>query len=939
MIRLLLFIFFSTSLQAQELNPLFYRQWGLLNEGQSIFIREAELNFPAQPGIPGKDINFISKKEIEQALGKQLKEVVVAVIDTGMDLEHEDLKDRYWKNQDGKIGKNFLNPKADPIDDKGHGTHVAGIIAANDNELGIMGIAGDNVKIMPLKVLNKAVDSFAYNRKLITDYFADAIEFAVDNKADVINMSVGFPQLVLTDKFKQALKKAQTAQIPVIVAAGNNRKDLPVFPCNLSGVICVGAIDNTGTFSIFSNYGQAVDIVAPGESIVSTYPMQQESRRLRIMGYEKLKGTSQAAPSVAAIAAMIKATHPTESLNELKARLLCTTDDVSSNDEKFSLFGIVNMKKSILGDVPPCLTLNFKQKSQVVINNKDLDFTYDVEIKKLSGESGAIELETIADERISFQKSSDIVEDVKAGETKTVTLKGTFTSLDADSLVPVYFHLKANNKEYKFRANISFSLGNKATSAKTFILSGVRTQDIFQKRGVRAFSLLSYVYSATNKKSLPEYFFRLRKVRQPMYGFVRIVNEKVERLNLKLNGKEQLINILKGDFGTEANYMALIQDTESKKFTLNYMNNDFKVLKSIFFEDNGAIMNLSSPINREGNLINIQKRLVNFEWLKKGKFYIPVVTQEGLLPTEDNSIDLIDFEAPELRVRRYALMPNKEGKISPRSLLSVERRAEIREEMFYQGLEINSWENIRIENVLKTPQENNGVLEYLLSVGEFYERRYFRFKLNSLQDYSLEPIYNLNVVISGNINFPQILPPESKDKSLISYRLIGRDNGRIAYTDVETGNTHVQAFETDGYADPVFGFLSGLKMNGSYSAFIESRYWIHYFEGEDKHFRYPVNRESSFPGVQFSETMEPVTAYDNDIAKTGIFVNSTLLYGNQIHIIVPKKDKLIRPLKYTVEIPQNCAYALPARLGEKEDSLVLNCIENKKSVLKFIELN
>ena len=936
---LLLLLLISFSAFAVDTNPLFYRQWGIKNEGQPIFIRQADLNFPAQPGIAGKDINYISKAEIEKALGRKLQDVVVAVIDTGVDINHEDLKGRIWTDKDGNPGKNFLDAKARPLDDKGHGTHVAGVIAANNNDKGILGITSDNVKIMPLKVLNKAVNSFAYKRKLIPDYFAEAIEYAVDNGADVINMSVGFPQLVLTENFRKAILKAQVANIPVIVAAGNNRKDLPVFPCNLSGVICVGSVDNTGTYSVFSNFGQAVDIVAPGESIVSTYPEDLESRRLRIKGYEKLKGTSQAAPSVAAIMAMIKAAHPNESLMQLKARLYCQTIKASSKDEKFSLFGITNMKDSILKEIPSCIHLDFKEKSQVVIKSSDLRFEYNLKIEKLYGEHGNIEVRVNADDRVTLDTPTLLLNDIAAGQTNAVKVRGKFNSLDSDSIVPMTFTIISNNKKHEFKANISFSIVPDALKAKVFELNNVLTKDIFQARGQRRFSLLNYVYSATNKTSLPEYFFKLRSLRTPTFGFIRIINGKVERLNLELKPKQRLINVLKGKFGKEANYMALVQELESKKYYLHYMNNDFKILKSVYFIDNGSLINLESPINRDGNLLNFRKRLVNFEWLKDGEFYTPVVTQEGLLPMEDNSTELLDFEAPALTVRKYALIPNQSGELKPRTLLSVERRAEIREEMFYQGIEINSWENIRIENALKNPQDNNGVLEYLLSVGEFYERRYFRFKLYSLEEYTLEPIYSLNVAISGNTNFPQIFPNESDYKALISYRLIDRESGRIAYTNVDSGNTHVQFFKTDGYADPIFGFISGLKIGEDHSAYVESRYWIHYFQGEDKHHRYPVNRESSFPGVQFSETMEPVITTKDSKLSTGIFVNSTLLYGNQIHVIVPDEDKLIRPLKYTVEIPANCAYALPAKLDNQQDSLVLNCVENSKSVLKFIELN
>lgn len=951
-------------------NPLESRQWHLNNEGQPIFIRESDLSFPAQNGVLGMDLNLPSQSELVNL--RPQEEVIVAVIDTGVDLEHEDLQGRLWIDPNCEvtesnpcIGKNFLNPQGSALDDKGHGTHVAGLIAANDNEVGVKGVTPRNIKIMPLKVLNQQVDSFTYNRKLVSEYFADAIEFAINNGADVINMSVGFPQLVLTERFRNLIKLANQSQIPVIVAAGNNNKDIPVYPCSLEGVICVGSVDNRGSHSEFSNFGQSVDILAPGESIVSTYPSTQTSRNLRVKGYEKLKGTSQAAPLVSAVAALIKLYHPEEKLADLKARLLCnassverSADESESMNRKFSLGGRVNAKNAILGAVPTCLSPNFKENNQVVINAKDLSFEYKLKIDVLSGDNSDVSFQVLTDSRITLTQSNGKIENAKAGDNLEFTVAGNFNSIEADSIVPFQLSVKQGQKNYYYKANLSFSLDEGAFEAKTFELPRVRTGDIFSARGGRRFSLLRYVFSATNNKLLPEYFYRIR-ARVPTFGLIKVNESEAISHTIRLAAGENLVNVVKGDYNNdgEDDYLLLIQESsdDNNIFYLDYRNSALEPLvekNRMKFVDTGSIMNLRSPLNPEGNLLNFQKRMINFEWLSYkldgNDILVPIIRQEGLLPTEDNTDEFVNFVAPQLSVRRYALVPSIDGDIyelTPRTLMSYHREESLREKLYDMGDPIQPWENIRLENPLKLPQENAGAMEYLLSVGEFYQRRYFRYQLLGNGDYTLEAINALNnsdsgLILSGNATFPQVIPSTADENSLVSFKLNNRSNGRLAFTDKESGRTYVQRIESEGYTDPIFGFIGGFKMGQIYHSFFESRYWIHYFGDDNQHHLYPVNRESSFPGVEFSETMESVVVNDNGEYKPGIFVNSTLLYGNQVHAIVPTTEGLIRPLKFTIEIPRNCAYVLPANLGnEFVDSLVLNCVEQGRSVLKFIKLD
>lgn len=245
--------------------------------------------------------------------------VTVAVIDTGVDYNHYDLHDNIWVNADeipdnGKdddkngyvddyYGVDLIAGKGNAADDNGHGTHVAGIIAAQNNHLGTVGIAY-NTKIMPIK----AAMASGYLKQAD---IAKAILYAYENGAEVINMSFGGSTASLA--VQDALKTAYTRCV-LVASAGNEgaineslAPALPNFPASLSYVIGVMSIGRSGVESQFTNFdGKAYssyeyEVYAPGEEIISTVPGNK---------YASWSGTSMAAPIVSAVAALVRSQYP-----------------------------------------------------------------------------------------------------------------------------------------------------------------------------------------------------------------------------------------------------------------------------------------------------------------------------------------------------------------------------------------------------------------------------------------------------------------------------------------------------------------------------------------------------------------------------------------------------------------------------------------------------
>jgi subtilisin family serine protease len=233
--------------------------------------------------------------------------VKVGVIDTGIDLNHPDLKANI------KGGYNAINPLKSYNDDNGHGTHVAGIIAALNNSIGVVGV-GPNIDLYAIKVLNASGSG----------YLSDVIEgldWAVANGMQVVNMSLGTSQDV--QSFHDAILRAYNAGVVIVAAAGNSGGAVS-YPAAYPEVIAVSATDQNNQIASFSSRGPEVDLAAPGVSIYSTYKGQS---------YATLSGTSMAAPHVTGAAALIIDTKKCD----LNLDNVCTPTEVQQRLEQTAI--------------------------------------------------------------------------------------------------------------------------------------------------------------------------------------------------------------------------------------------------------------------------------------------------------------------------------------------------------------------------------------------------------------------------------------------------------------------------------------------------------------------------------------------------------------------------------------------------------------------------
>ncbi|PTM59563.1 S8 family peptidase [Desmospora activa] len=240
------------------------------------------------------------KADQAQAAGVRGQGVKVAVLDTGIDYNHEDLNVRG--------GASFVG--GDYIDRNGHGTHVAGTIAAVDNTIGVIGVAPD-AELYAVKVLDDS-GSGSYSG------IAQGIEWAINNGMDIINMSLGGS--ASSAVLQSAVERAYNSGVVVVAAAGNSGSgtDTVGYPAKYPEAIAVAAVNSSNQRASFSSTGPSVELSAPGVNVNSTIPGSRYS--------SSYSGTSMASPHVAGVAALVKSANP--SLSNVQIRNILNTTAV-----------------------------------------------------------------------------------------------------------------------------------------------------------------------------------------------------------------------------------------------------------------------------------------------------------------------------------------------------------------------------------------------------------------------------------------------------------------------------------------------------------------------------------------------------------------------------------------------------------------------------------
>ena len=700
-----------------EYKAIISKSWALKNTGVAQLFDLDPLQTYRLQARAGEDLHLLPPVASPVAL----KKIKVAVLDTGVDVTHPYLKNRIARNEkecamynkfesclkdeketvksctdkylaedaDGNgypadcVGWSiFGEPTAqnvigtpDVVDTIGHGTHVAGLVAS----------ISDQIEIIPVQVIaeapNEPVKPFSVDLEPNenerggmpsngalenAERTARGIIYAMNAGAQIITMSIGWPEMNDTELLKLAVKEAQNRGIIVLAAAGNDSTQSLLRPCQYGGVICVGASRPDGAMAHFSNYGYGVDIAAPGTGLVSTIPMTHRSIRLPgFIGVDILNGTSQATPLVAGIVAdMLSRGVPSE---EIYPRLILgarkmgkelpvlvgpiqtkgTPELPAKSYERYALAGQVDARASMAVQ-PKTLILNANKDVQVIEwdrQSRELSFQFVVKNYWSDVNSNDVTLEITSKNKSRYYPSvvsSELIHDGddvwEMGEERLVTVNLEITDSEDTSLSQVASDLSFNVKPtikgeaamvFETRAEIQTKLTKDSVGADLTSIPIVgkleRSMKLFLVDEVYDANLNVRDYVAL-KQGEKNFDIQLVRNKNNTYTFESIKTIQFEG-NIKQTRPVQRIRMdVDGDGKSE--YILVIQEYKEKgglysqgDYVLHFyiMDQDLNMKKSFSFYDQRAVMPL------------------NYSWLKVGSELRPawVITGKPVIKKWD----------------------------------------------------------------------------------------------------------------------------------------------------------------------------------------------------------------------------------------------------------------------------------------------------------------
>lgn len=934
-------------------DELFTYQWGLLNQGQTLIREKDDIHNLPMLGVLNKDIGWRSLNGNQSS-----NRPIVAVLDSGVDLTHPELQGNLWKNEaecgkDPKVdndgnklagdcnGWNFTEAidseeARDPSDLDGHGTHIAGIIAAANNGSGMVGVV-PNALIMPIKVMK---DSDSDSQVSSAESFARGIIYAVDNGADVINMSLGWPRSLETKTLRDAVTYALSQNVVIVAAAGNNNSAEPLFPCAYDGVVCIAASTINGNYAGFSNYGGHVDGVAPGESILGLNPLFLEPDFFAVPGYELRSGTSQAAPFVAGLVAALKARNKEMKIDEVFARLYQATPN--PDKKKYTLGGDLTwdlMNQDISNAVVrPVL----KRVRQILFRGDATETKVIVPVRNFGLASGevAVKVESLS-KSIVIDSEAQVLPTIRQGEFKDLAFTVKLSDVNLESSVDIKVTIETNGETRSYlnelpvardvKTEAKFKRRNFAFVDKALPVGMIRNGEIN--------SLLSTVESVSNSKK-HEFFMRriltedkVKKLELTLFG--RLGEKYVQAPNVILvNDALNLVNFIRVDMNLDGkeDYLVhtLAEKDEKRFFVFSFYNDQMKPLWPDFQD---VKLNLDLYLESMNDL-----SFVKMNHAKMGTIMVPAFFTDGHLPKVDQVLTSWDRQDVTKKKRLYYLEPMTDATLRVRSLTT-----KVWEESLKTELKSKWFETVETEQLLPTSASDAdiGQLRALVSVGLGTKRQLFihTFEVGKnthgtklpqlvLQTDSVDPLYSLGangVSVNGEVFF----------------NIYDRTRAKLVSTRGESQlSEYIFKHETE--SDLIAGHIASFE-NGKdrFTVFQSREELIAVTTGsKTKRSTRPKLRYSFLSQKFLSEMYFPVTYKRNNVLSPALYVDSTAMTGNRIYLFEEQNGELVASIKNSIVVPTNCKSLNPVfseQSGAHE--FVFLCLEDKDWVIRNYEMN
>lgn len=879
--------------------------WHLKNTGFQFQREVSDIENRWYQSRPGVDLDLPDMNQVSLK-----KTPVVAIIDYGIDTSHPQLKSQFYLNEAECVnGEAPLSPTQDKdgnglvgdckgwnftaaagrearvVDDSGHGTHLAGIIAAESNELGFRGI-DSRIKILPLQVLRKSQSTRDLGLK--PEWVAQAVRYAISREVDVINFSLGWPEFMNTDDVKRSLEEAVNAGIVIVAAAGNNSHDVPLFPCAFSEVLCVGAISPDGKISPFSNRGLHVDVLAPGEQILGTFPLNKEPEFSSFHGYEMKSGTSQAAPMIAALAALLKAQDPSRSVKAVRNLILNGSRSVDGHFVDVAA-GLVSFKNSLQSESLNQSWIRVKGSQLRKLDHAVVRVPAEIRF----GEPGKrLEVRDEQGHYLSYTKTNDLHFEILF----------SIQSEELDQRQTLNFRILGTGADR--------SILQKSYSLKVMKGIGKPTAQYSVPQDLRSLTVApSFKEEETGFSRQENQHFHFWRIEgdsksDPELQLIRLAEGgRSEVKSLTLPAGRQILWIRERDLDVDTRReieVLYVAEIEGKK-----------EVRWLFLDSEGQ--GLFGSLDQSWFVVKTEEFLPDFEvtavravQLKNREVLLPLFLKEARLP----KLDAVTAFDPDQRRQRVRLLSYRfhEGQLVP---ASFDRMTELSALKLRLGL--RSTDTVNILSV-----KDQGIVT--LSIGRGFSRQLIELDLFESTDWSSANLVVLKTdfALDGFLRSGAQWIGQSSFKNWIWGWI---DNKAWTGEKISTGS------ESESWIQ----ILGSLGQHSSQTLFVQSTTQVHLFKkglGSDlRHDTRPFEVTSFLADEVFGSQSFTVVGKRVSEEYLALYSDSSLMVGPQVSLLVEVDGKLRSPIKWSLEIPEGCR-ALNPRVLMGKLNFVFQCSEN-----------
>ncbi len=927
-------------------------QWSLLNQGQTYVREKDDIHNIPLIGVEGKDIGW---KSIYQSLPKG--RTIVAVLDSGVDLSHPDLVNNLWKNEkecgkDSSVdndknslpgdcdGWNFTesinSPEAKlPQDMDGHGSHVAGLIAASQNGVGIVGV-NPNALIMPIKVMK---DSNSKSDIAASESFAKGIIYATNMGAHIINLSLGWPRSLETKHLRDAVGYALSQNVILVAAAGNNNSSEPLFPCAYDGVICAAASTLDGSFAGFSNFGGHVDAITPGEGILSLYPTAFEPEFFSIPGYDIKSGTSQSAPILAGMISILKAQKPDLTINEVYARLYASAQN--PDKKKFILGGKAtwdSLAKEVDGAVVrPVL----KRVRQIVVSGENSNTKLIIPFRNYGLISKNIQVKVESSSAgVEFEDSALALDMLESGDDKDLVFPVRISSFNAESSIQIKVTVSNEEGEYVYLNDIPVVRDVRSEvgfKKSTFSFTGTPIPMGRVEEG-KIINFISPI-SSYSKNSTLQYFTRKMDATTQsaeLSVFTRTGSEfKESARKIVIPNYSSMVNFIRQDLnfdGKEDFVLHVVREVEKVKFFEIYFYNS--ELQPLWSEFPSAKVTIDLLIQKMNDLSFIR---MNHATL--GDIMVRAFFTVGQIPKIDQKQDFFQRWDGSRESRLYYLEPQiAEKNLRIRTLMTREWKEEVK-----KAINAKWNDTVLVENILPTSLKDaqEGKVRLIFSVGQSTRRQIFI------------STFDVSKNLMGKA-LPQIVLQTEEVDTLLSISKNGLEATGDTYMNVyDRSRVKIVSTQNDAQAsqlnyshvsetDLIVGHIASFEDGNKRLSIIQTRdelISLSTENGQVVRTSRPKLRYSFFSARVLSEMYRPVTYKRDGEQSAALYVDSTAVTANRVYLFEEQAGKLVSSIKNSLVVPANCKAMDPTfSAGSGTHEFVFLCLENKEWAIRTYDM-